>query len=110
MDSLDVKIFLAMEAQHYIISGGMERQPNLTAMARRFGVDYDTVRARIKKLESSFIEYYQVFPNFRVFDLRCVVLGLIFTDPATKKEALQKLRSVKEVGLIDERLSSLRAR
>ena len=108
MDSLDIKIFLAMETQHYIVSGVMERQPNLTAMAKHLGVDYDTVGARIKKLESSFIEYYQVFPNFRVFDLRCVVLGLIFTDPATKKEALQKLRLVKEVGLIDERLSSLR--
>ena len=108
MDSLDVKIFLAMEAQHYIIPGGMERQLNLTAMAKQLSVDSDTVRARMKKLESSFIEYYQVFPNFRVFGLQCIVLGLTFSDPATKKEALQKLRSMEEVGLVDERLRSLR--
>ena len=108
MDSLDVKIFLAMEAQHYIIPSGMERQLNLRAMAKQLSVDSDTVRARIKRLESSFINYYQVFPNLNVFGLYCIVLGLIFSDPAAKKEAFQKLRSMEEVGLIDERLSSLR--
>ena len=108
MDDLDIKIFLAMEAQHYIIPSGMERQLNLRSMAKHLGVDPDTVRARIKKLESSFIKYYQVFPNLNVFKLHCIVLGLIFPDPSTKKEILQKLRLVEEIGMIDERLNSLR--
>jgi len=108
MDNLDVKIFLAMEAQHYIMPSGMTRQVNLRSMAKHLGVDSDTVRARIKKLENSFIKYYQVYPNFRAFGLRCVVSGLFFSDPGTKKETLEKLRLVEEVGLIDERLNSLR--
>ena len=108
MDSLDVKIFLAMEAHQYIIQGGMERQLNLRSMAKQLGVDPDTVRARIKKLESNFIKYYQVFPNFRVFGLRLFAFGLVFSDPAAKGEALQKLKLMEEVGWIDERLNSLR--
>jgi DNA-binding Lrp family transcriptional regulator len=108
MDSLDVKIFHAMETQHYIIPSGMKRHLNLRSMAKHLGVDSDTVRARIKKLENTFIQYYQVFPNLNVFELQCIVLGLLFSDPARKKEILQKLTSVEEVGLIDERLNSLR--
>jgi DNA-binding Lrp family transcriptional regulator len=108
MDSLDVKIFLAMETRHYMVQSGMERQLNVRLMAKQLGVDPDTVRVRIKKLENSFIKYYQVFPNFRVFGLRCFALGLVFSDPAAKKEALQKLKLIEEVGWIDERLNSLR--
>ena len=51
MDSLDVKIFRAMETQHYIIPSGMKRYLNLRSMAKHLGVDSDTVRARIKKLK-----------------------------------------------------------
>jgi DNA-binding Lrp family transcriptional regulator len=109
MDRLDLKIFLAMGTRYYTFQGGMERQLNISFIAKQLGVDPDTVRARIKKLEQSgFIKYYQVFPNYRLFGLCCLAAGLIFPDPASKKEALQKLKLIDEVAWIDERLNSLR--
>jgi DNA-binding Lrp family transcriptional regulator len=110
MDRLDVRIFLAMGTRNYIFQSGLSRQLNLRFIAKELGVDPDTVKARIKKMEeSSFIQYYQVFPNFRLFGLQCVAIGLSFSDPTAKKEALQKLKLIEEVGWIDERLNSLRA-
>ena len=109
MDRLDLKIFLAMGTRYYTFQGGVERQLNLSFIAKQLGVDPDTVRARIKKLEESgFIKYYQIFPNYRLFGLSCLAAGLIFPDPASKKEALQKLKLINEVAWIDERLNSLR--
>jgi DNA-binding Lrp family transcriptional regulator len=109
MDRLDVKIFLAMGTRYYTFQGGVDRQLNLSFIAKQLGVDPDTVRARIKKLEESgFIKYYQVFPNYRLFGLGCHAAGLIFPDPASKKEALRKLKLINEVAWIDERLNSLR--
>jgi DNA-binding Lrp family transcriptional regulator len=109
MDRLDLKIFLAMGARYYTFQGGVERQLNLSFIAKQLGVNPDTVRARIKKLEESgFIKYYQIFPNFRLFGMSCLATGLIFPNPASKKEALKKLKLINEVPWIDERLNSLR--
>jgi DNA-binding Lrp family transcriptional regulator len=109
MDSLDVKIFLAMGNRNYMIQGGQNRQLNLRHIAKELGVDPDTVRARIKKMENSgFIKYYQIFPNYSIFGLHCLALGLPFSEPSAKKETLKKLKLVEDVAWIDERLNSLR--
>jgi DNA-binding Lrp family transcriptional regulator len=109
MDSLDIKIFLAMGTRNYMFQGGQNRQLNLQLIAKELDVDPDTVRARIRKMEESgFIKYYQVFPNYRIFGLHCFALGLIFHEIAGKKEALKKLKLIENIAWIDERLHSLR--
>jgi DNA-binding Lrp family transcriptional regulator len=109
MDSLDIRIFLAMGTRNYMFQGGQNRQLNLKLIAKELNVDPDTVRARIRKMEEKgFIKYYQVFPNYRIFGLHCFALGLIFPEIAAKKEALKKLKLIENVAWIDERLHSLR--
>lgn len=109
MDSLDVKIFLAMGTRNYMFQGDQNRHLNLKLIAKELDVDPNTVRARIRKMEKSgFVKYYQVFPNYRVFGLHCFALGLIFPEIATKKKALKKLKLIENVAWVDERLHSLR--
>jgi DNA-binding Lrp family transcriptional regulator len=109
MDSLDIKIFLAMGTRNYLFQGEQNRHLNLKLIAKELDVDPDTVRARIRKMEESgFIKYYQVFPNYRIFGLHCFAVGLIFPEIAAKKEALRKLKLIENVAWVDERLHSLR--
>lgn len=95
MDSLDLKIVREMGFRPY----GSHPQ-NLEAfkpsyLAKRTGVEPETVKARLARMEKSgFIRFYQVYPNFRHLGLQGSAYLFSVPDDDRKAEAIQKVEPI----------------
>jgi len=100
MDSLDLKIVREMGFRPY----GSHPQ-NLEAfkpsyLAKRTGVEPETVKARLAQMEKSgFIQFYQVYPNFRHLGLQGSAYLFRVPDDDRKAEAIQKVEPIE--GLVE---------
>src|SRR3972149_4549445 len=95
MDSLDLKIVREMGFRPY---GSRPQNPEAfkpSHLARRTGVEPETVKARLARMEASgFIRFYQVYPNFRHFGLQGSAFLFRVPDDDRKAEAIQKVEPI----------------
>lgn len=100
MDTLDVLIFCEMSFKYFDYSG-RQRRASPKEIGAKFGVDERTVRLRTRRMErEGFIQYYQLFPNLRLFNQPVASL-CNFKAPqlAMKPRILESLRN--EENIID---------
>ena len=70
-------------------------------VARKLGVDEETVRNRLKRLkESGFLVGWRIFPNPSLFGRSSVMQHLTFDGPATKERAMSRLMRMDGVVVI----------
>ena len=95
MDSLDLKIVREMGFRPY---GSRPQDPEafkLSYLAKRTGVEPETVKARLARMESSgFIRFYQTYPNFRHLGLQGSAYLFRVPDDDRKAEAIQKVEPI----------------
>ncbi len=109
MDSLDAVILWDLGFDYQSPIHVTNRRPNLARIAAGLRINQKTVRARIRKLEEKgFIRYYQAYPNVAAAGLKASSYLFLLKDPAKKRDALGKLKLIKEILRIDECMNSLR--
>ncbi|HEY6237663.1 MAG TPA: winged helix-turn-helix transcriptional regulator, partial [Thermoplasmata archaeon] len=60
MDDQDVRIFCEMAFREGSYNTLGDRQPSLSGIGRRLGLDEKTIRSRVRRMEKDgFIRYYQ---------------------------------------------------
>jgi len=95
MDSLDLRIVREMGFRPY---GSRPQNPEAfkpSYLAKRTGVEPETVKARLARMEASgFIRFYQVYPNFRHFGLQGSAYLFRVPDDDRKAEAIQKVEPI----------------
>ncbi len=95
MDSLDLKIVREMGFRPY---GTRPQDPDslkASHLARRTGVEPETVKARLARMEESgFIRFYQVYPNLRHLGLEGSAYLFRVPDDDRKAEAIQKVEPI----------------
>jgi DNA-binding Lrp family transcriptional regulator len=70
-------------------------------IARNLGVDEETVRNRLKRLkESGFLVGWRLIPNPSLFGRSSVMQHLTFESPATKEEAISRLKQMDGVVVV----------
>src|SRR3972149_10407594 len=91
MDSPDLNTVREMGSRPY---GNRPEDPEAfkpSYLAKRTGVEPETVKARLARMEASgFIRFYQVYPNFRHFGLQGSAYLFRVPDDDRKAEAIQK--------------------
>ena len=109
MDSVDAVILWDLGFDYQAPLSTTNRRPNLRRIADGLGIDRKTVSSRVRKMEEGgFIGYYQTYPNIAAAGMKASSYLLPFKEPAAKREAVNKLKLVKEILRIDECLNSLR--
>lgn len=94
LDALDFQIFRAMGFMPFG-PGGVEGKINPWRIAEKLGVDGNTVKLRLRRMEKlGFIKYYQVYPNYRLLGVEGVVYLFDAPQVAAKYEAIQKTKLV----------------
>lgn len=100
MDSLDLRIVREMGFRPY---GARPQNPEVfkpSYLAKRTGVEPETVKARLARMEESgFIRFYQVYPNFRHLGLQGSAYLFRVPDDDRKAEAIQKVEPIE--GLVE---------
>lgn len=98
LDTLDVLIFCEMSFKYFDYSG-RQRRSNPKEIGAKLGIDERTVRLRTRKMEKEgFIQYYQLFPNLRLFNQPVASL-CNFEAPqlSMKPRILESLRSAEDI-------------
>lgn len=91
MDYLDLQIFRSLGFLPYGHSSGDLSRLNPWVIAKKVSADGKTVRSRLDKMKKSgFIQYFQIYPNFRLLGLNGV--GYVFDvgDVLRKSEVIEK--------------------
>jgi len=110
MDTLDVRIFCEMGFKYHPPNSAADRRPSFLTVAKSLGVDVRTVKARVARFEEDgFVVRYQLLPNYNALGLSCSTYAFRFDDPARKKEAEQKAKTVPEVSQVMEMVNTLLA-
>lgn len=100
MDSLDFQIVREMGFRPY---GSRPKGPEVfkpSYLAKRTGVEPETVKARLARMEASgFIRFYQLYPNFTHLGLQDSAYLFRVPDDDRKSGAIQKVEPIE--GLVE---------
>lgn len=95
MDQLDLAIFRSLGVLPYGQDAGDLSRLNPWVIAKKVGVDGSTVKLRLKKMkESGFINYFQIYPNFRLLNISGAAYLFDVADIAEKDEVIRKVSLV----------------
>ena len=91
MDELDFKIFKSVEFRPFGPSSGDLSRLNPWVIAKKVGADGNTVKLRLNKMKKSgFIQYFQIYPNFRLLDVQGAAYLFQVRDVLEKNEVIGK--------------------
>jgi DNA-binding Lrp family transcriptional regulator len=91
MDQLDFKIFKAIEFRPFGESSGDVSRLNPWVIAKKIGADGNTVKQRLRKMmKSGFIQYFQIYPNFRLLGMQGTAYAFQVPDVLEKNEIIEK--------------------
>lgn len=96
VDELDFKIFKSVEFRPFGPSSGDLSRLNPWVIAKKVGVDGNTVKLRLDKMKKSgFIQYFQIYPNFRLLGM----YGAAYLFRA--RDVLEKVEVIEKCSLVD---------
>ncbi|HYK93770.1 MAG TPA: winged helix-turn-helix transcriptional regulator [Thermoplasmata archaeon] len=91
MDDLDFKIFKAIDFRPFGPTSGDLSRLNPWVIAKKVGADGATVKLRLDKMKrSGFIQYFQIYPNFRLLGLEAVSYEFDLPDVLGKSAVIEK--------------------
>jgi Lrp/AsnC family transcriptional regulator for asnA, asnC and gidA len=91
VDDLDFKIFKAIDFRPFGPTSGDLSRLNPWVIAKKVGADGATVKLRLDKMKrSGFIQYLQIYPNFRLLGLEAVSYEFELPDLLEKREVIEK--------------------
>lgn len=91
MDELDFKIFKSIEFRPFGVHSGDLSRLNPWVIAKKVGADGNTVKQRLSKMKKSgFIQYFQIYPNFRLLGTRGTAYGFRLPDVLQKRDIIEK--------------------
>lgn len=91
MDELDFKIFKTIEFRPFGAHAGDLSRLNPWVIAKKVGADGNTVKQRLSKMKKSgFIQYFQIYPNFRLLDIQGAAYGFRIPDILEKRDIIEK--------------------
>jgi DNA-binding Lrp family transcriptional regulator len=91
MDELDFRIFKSLDFQPYGDTAGDLSRLNPWVIARKLGVDGNTVKQRLNRMKKSgFIQYFQIYPNFRLLGLQGASYEFEVPDILQKAEVIDR--------------------
>ena len=100
MDPLDVKIIRTMGLRPYGQRPQDVEHLKPSYIARRLGVEPETVKARLARMEEGgFIRFYQVYPNFRHLGIEASAYLFRVPDDDRKADAIRRVEPVE--GLLE---------
>ena len=89
MDQLDFKIFRTLGLGPSINESGDFNRLNPWVIAKKLGVDGNTVKIRLAKMKKSgFIRYFQIYPNYRLLGIGGAAAYLFELDDPGRKNAI----------------------
>ena len=91
MDELDFKIFKSLDFRPFGDTSGDLSRLNPWVIAKKVGADGNTVKLRLNKMKrSGFIQYFQIYPNFRLLGMRGSAYLFNVRDVLEKYEIIDK--------------------
>ena len=94
MDTLDTRIFRALVQDRTAFSSS-EAKPSFKSIAGRLGVDEDTVRNRIRKMqESGFLQHFSIMMNPTVVGLNATQVLVEVSMPKEKQDLVDQLKKL----------------
>lgn len=108
MDLLDLRIFRSLGILPYGGEATDLSRLKPWVIAKKLGVDGSTVKTRLRRMEKNgFIQYFQVYPNFRLLGIHGVAYVFELGDVVTKPEVLERCALVDGVTEIHNFLGTL---
>jgi DNA-binding Lrp family transcriptional regulator len=97
MDQLDFKIFRTLGLRPSGNESGDFNRINPWVIAKKLGVDGNTVKMRLAKMKrSGFIKYFQIYPNYRLLGIGGGGAYLFELDDPERKNA-----TINQCALVD---------
>ncbi len=91
LDELDFAIFKSIEFRPFGDHSGDLSRLNPWVIAKKVGADGNTVKQRLAKMKKSgFIQYFQIYPNFRLLGMHGTAYSFDIPDVLQKREAIEK--------------------
>jgi len=91
LDELDFAIFKSIEYRPFGDHSGDLSRLNPWVIAKKVGADGNTVKQRLAKMKKSgFIQYFQIYPNFRLLGMHGTAYAFDIPDVLQKREAIEK--------------------
>jgi DNA-binding Lrp family transcriptional regulator len=100
MDQLDFKIFRTLGLGPSVNESGDFNRLNPWVIAKKLGVDGNTVKIRLAKMKKSgFIRYFQIYPNYRLLGIGAAAAAYLFEldDPERKNAIINQCSLVEGV-------------
>jgi DNA-binding Lrp family transcriptional regulator len=89
MDKLDFKIFRTLGIRPYGHEAGDFNRLNPWVIAKKLGVDGNTVKHRLAKMKKNgFIRYFQIYPNFDLLGIRGAAYLFEIDEPERKNDVI----------------------
>jgi DNA-binding Lrp family transcriptional regulator len=89
MDQLDFKIFRTLGLGPSVNESGDFNRLNPWVIAKKLGVDGNTVKIRLAKMKKSgFIRYFQIYPNYRLLGIGGAAAYLFELEDPGRKNAI----------------------
>jgi DNA-binding Lrp family transcriptional regulator len=96
LDELDFKIFKSVEFRPFGSSAADLSRLNPWVIAKKVGADGNTVKQRLAKMKrNGFIQYFQIYPNFRLLGIHGA--GYLFNVP----DVVEKPAIIGRCALVD---------
>ena len=96
LDELDFKIFKSVEYRPFGSSSADLSRLNPWVIAKKVGADGATVKLRLAKMKrDGFIQYFQIYPNFRLLGIQGA--GYLFDV----RDVVEKSRVIERCSLVD---------
>lgn len=91
LDALDFAIFKSIEYRPFGVNSGDLSRLNPWVIAKKVGADGNTVKQRLAKMKKNgFIQYFQIYPNFRLLGIQGSAFGFRIPDVLQKRAAIEK--------------------
>ncbi len=108
MDLLDLRIFRSIGFLPYGADSADLSRLNPWVIGKKLGVDGSTVKLRLRKMvEEGFIQYFQVYPNFRLLGIHGAAYVFDVGDVLRKSEVVERCALVDGVTEIHNFLGTL---